>query len=174
MTFFGEERGLLGSRYYGQHPLVPIASTIAQLNLEQIGRTDATNGPQIKGANVTGFDFSTIPAILAESAKAAGIRIWKDEKSSDPFFNRSDNQSLADLGIPAHTLSVAYDFPDYHKVTDTADKINYDNMVLVDRAVALGLLKIASNKEPPTWNESHPGAHKYVEAERKLHPAPSN
>lgn len=174
ITFFGEERGLLGSRYYGQHPLVPIASTIAQLNLEQIGRTDASNGPQIKGANVTGFDFSNLPAILADAAQPAGIRIWKDATSSDAFFGRSDNQSLADLGIPAHTLSVAYEFPDYHKVTDTADKIDYDNMALVDRGIALGLLKIASAAEPPKWNESYAPAQKYVEAGRKLHPAPTN
>ena len=174
MTFFGEERGLLGSRYYGQHPLVPIASTIAQLNLEQIGRTDASNGPQVKGANLTGFDFSSLPAILAVAAQTAGVRIWKDATSSDAYFGRSDNQTLADLGIPAHTLSVAYDFPDYHKVTDTADKIDYANMATVDRAITLGLLRLASEAEPPKWNESYAPARKYVEAGRKLHPASSN
>ena len=169
MTFFGEERGLWGSRYYGQHPLVPIASTIAQLNLEQIGRTDATNGPQVKGANITGFDFSNMPAVLADAALLAGVRIWKDTSSSDAYFGRSDNQTLADLGIPAHTLSVAYDFPDYHKVTDTADKIDYDNMATVDRALALGLLKLASEPAPPNWNESYAPATRYAEAYRKLH-----
>ncbi len=174
MTFFGEERGLVGSRYYGQHPLVPVASTIAQLNLEQLGRTDASNGPQVKGANVTGYDFSNLPAILAEAAQPAGVRIWKDEQMSDRYFGASDNQSLADLGIPAHTLSVAYQYPDYHKVTDTADKIDYENMATVNRAIALGLLRLASEAAPPKWNESYAPAQKYVEAERKLHPAPTN
>ena len=173
MTFFGEERGLLGSRYYGQHPLVPTASTIAQLNLEQIGRTDASNGPQIKGANLTGFDFSSLPVILTEAAQGVGVRIWKDDKASDAYFGRSDNQALADLGIPAHTLSVAYDFPDYHKVTDTADKIDYTNMAIVDQAIALGLLKLASDEPPPQWNESYAPAHKYAEAAHKLHAAPT-
>lgn len=174
ITFFGEERGLLGSRYYGRHPLVPLASTIAQLNLEQLGRTDASNGPQVKGANLTGYDFSNLPAILAEAAQPAGVRIWKDASSSDAYFGQSDNQSLADLGIPAHTLSVAYQYPDYHKVSDTADKIDYDNMALVDRGIALGLLKLASAAEPPKWNETYAPAQKYVEAGRKLHPAPTN
>ena len=174
MTFFGEERGLLGSRYYGQHPLVPISATIAQLNLEQIGRTDAANGPQIKGANLTGFDFSSVPGTLAEAAQIAGVRIWKDASSSDAYFGRSDNQTLADLGVPAHTLSVAYDFPDYHKVTDTADKLDYVNMATVDRAIAIGLLQLASEAPPPYWNESYAPARKYVEAARKLHAAPSN
>ena len=171
MTFFGEERGMLGSRYYGAHPLVPVASTIAQLNLEQMGRTDATNGPQIKGANLTGFDFSDISQTLADAAATIGVRIWKDAASSDAFFGRSDNQTLADLGIPAHTISVAYDFPDYHKVTDTADKLDYDNMATVDRALALGLLRLASDAPPPRWNESYAPASKYVEAARKLRTA---
>jgi Zn-dependent M28 family amino/carboxypeptidase len=174
LTFFGEERGLLGSRYYGQHPLVPITATIAQLNLEQIGRTDASNGPQVKGANLTGFDFSDLPATLAASAQLAGVRIWKDADSSDAFFGRSDNQTLADLGVPAHTLSVAYEFPDYHRVTDTADKIDYANMAIVDRAIALGLLKLASDADPPKWNEAYAPARKYVEAAHKLHAASGN
>jgi Zn-dependent M28 family amino/carboxypeptidase len=174
ITFFGEERGLLGSRYYGQHPLVPVAATIAQLNLEQIGRTDASNGPQIKGANLTGYDMTNLPTILAQSAQLAGVRIWKDASSSDAYFGRSDNQSLADLGVPAHTLSVAYDFPDYHKVSDTADKIDYANMAIVDRAVALGLLTVANSVEAPKWNETYGPAQKYVEAARKLHAAPGN
>jgi Zn-dependent M28 family amino/carboxypeptidase len=173
MTFFGEERGLLGSKYYGQHPLVPLSSTIAQINLEQMGRTDASNGPQIKGANLTGFDMSNLPEILARAAEAQGVRIWKDEASSDRYFGLSDNQSLADLGIPAHTVSVAYQFPDYHKVSDTADKIDYENMAAVDRAIALGLLKIANDSGAPIWNESYAPAQKYVEAARKLHAAPS-
>ena len=173
MTFFGEERGLLGSRYYGQHPLVPVAETIAQLNLEQIGRTDATNGPQIKGANLTGYDMTDLPTTLAKAAQLAGVRIWKDAASSDAYFGRSDNQSLADLGVPAHTLSVAYDFPDYHKVSDTADKIDYANMAVVNRGLALGLLEVAASKIPPKWNETYTPAQKYVEAARKLRAASS-
>ena len=138
ILFFGEERGLWGSRYYAAHPLVPPAQTIAQLNLEQVGRTDASDGPQIKTASITGYDFSDVPGILADAAQAAGVKVYKNPQNSDAYFSRSDNQSLADLGIPAHTLCVAYDFPDYHKVSDSWEKIDYDNMAAVDRAVALG------------------------------------
>ncbi len=169
LTFFGEESGMLGSRYYAEHPLVPAAQTIAQLNLEQLGRTDASNGPQLKDANLTGYDFSNLPEILAEAAALAGVRIWKDDAGSDPFFARSDNASLAALGIPAHTLSVAYEFPDYHKVGDSWDKIDYDNMAVVDRAIALGLMRLASDEAPPVWNSSYPAAVKYAEAAKKLH-----
>jgi hypothetical protein len=170
MTFFGEERGLVGSRYYGRHPLVPLEKTVADLNLEQIGRTDATDGPQIGTASITGFDFSELPGILADAGKIAGIKVYKNEQASDPYFARSDNQALADVGIPAHTLCVAFDYPDYHKVGDHWDKVDYANMAKVDRSVALALLHVASDAPPPKWNEGNPKAKKYVDAAKKLHP----
>ncbi len=170
ILFYGEERGLWGSRYYAAHPLVPPAQTIAGLNLEQVGRTDAAEGPQIKTASITGYDFSDVPAILADAAQAAGITVYKNPKNSDAYFSRSDNQSLADLGIPAHTLCVAYEFPDYHKVSDSWEKIDYDNMAAVDRAVALGMLRLASEAAPPQWNEQYPPARRYAEAGHRLRP----
>jgi hypothetical protein len=170
MTFFGEERGLVGSRYYGRHPLVPLEKTIADLNLEQIGRTDASDGPQIGTASITGFDFSELPGILADTGKIACIKVYKNEQASDAYFARSDNQALADVGIPAHTLCVAFDYPDYHKVSDHWEKVDYANMAKVDRAVALALLQVASDAPPPKWNESNPKAKKYVDAAKKLHP----
>jgi hypothetical protein len=170
ILFFGEERGLWGSHFYAAHPLVPPARTIAQLNLEQVGRTDASDGPQIKTASITGYDFSDVPSILADAAQAAGVKVYKNPENSDAFFGRSDNQSLADLGIPAHTLCVAYDFPDYHKVSDSWEKIDYDNMATVDRAVALGMLRLASDAAPPQWNEQYAPARRYVDAARRLHP----
>jgi len=170
ILFFGEERGLWGSRFYAAHPLVSPAQTIAQLNLEQVGRTDAADGPQIKTASITGYDFSDVPTILADAAQAAGVTVYKNPQNSDAYFSRSDNQSLADLGIPAHTLCVAYDFPDYHKVTDSWDKIDHDNMAAVDRAVALGMMKLASSEAPPKWNEEYAPARRYVDAARRLHP----
>jgi Zn-dependent M28 family amino/carboxypeptidase len=170
ILFFGEERGLWGSHFYAAHPLVPPAQTIAQLNLEQVGRTDASDGPQIKTASITGYDFSDVPTTLADAAQAAGVKVYKNPQNSDAYFGRSDNQSLADLGIPAHTLCVAYDFPDYHKVSDSWEKIDYDNMAAVDRAVALGMLRLASDEAPPKWNEQYAPARRYVDAARRLHP----
>lgn len=170
MLFFGEEPGLWGSRFYARHPLVPPAQTVAGLNLEQVGRTDDSEGPQVRTATITGYDFSDLPGILADAAQTAGIRVYKHPKNSDGYFGRSDNQSLADLGIPAHTLSAAFEFPDYHKVSDTWDKIDYENMTAIDRAVALGMLRLASDAAPPKWNEAYPPARRYAEAGRRLHP----
>jgi hypothetical protein len=169
VLFFGEEPGLWGSRYYARHPLVPPASTIADVNLEQVGRTDSYDGRQIRTASITGFDFSDLPKILEQEAELAGVRVYKNPQASDAFFARSDNQSLAELGIPAHTLCVAFNFPDYHKVSDNWEKIDYANMAAVDRAVALGILHLASDVPPPQWNESYQASQKYAEAAHKLH-----
>ena len=169
ITFFGEELGLLGSRYYGRHPLVPLARTVAQLNLEQIGRTDDSEGPQVGTLAVTGFDYSDVGTTLKRAGEAAGIKVYKHPTNSDAFFSRSDNQSLADAGVPAHTLSVAYEFSDYHAVGDEWPKVDFANMERVVRAVALAALMIADNTREPRWNEQNPRAAQYVEAWKKLH-----
>ena len=166
VAFTGEELGLRGSRYYGEHPLVPIEHTVAQINMEQIGRTDDSEGPQVGTAAVTGFDFSDVGAILKAAGEAAGVRVYKHPTNSDSFFSRSDNQSLADKGVPAHTLGVSFMFPDYHAVGDHWEKIDYANMEKVVRTVALGVLSIADGAMEPKWNEANPKTARYVEAWR--------
>jgi peptidase M28-like protein len=168
ILFCGEEKGLRGSRYYAAHPLVPLAKTIAHLNLEQVGRTDATEGMKVGVANVTGFDFSSMIPVLVDAGRRAGVKILKDEMSSDKYFNRSDNGPIARTGIPAHTLSVAYDFPDYHGTGDEWQKIDYDNMSKVDQAVGIAMLNLASTLTPPKWNANYPAAQQYIDAAKKL------
>ena len=167
LTFFGEEKGLLGSRYYGRHPVFPIEKTVAHVNLEQVGRTDDTEGAQVNAASLTGFDFSDVGPILAEAGARIGIRIFKHPRNSDAFFGRSDNQALADLGVPAHTLCVAYVYPDYHGLADHWEKVDYANMAQVNRAVALGLLALAERREEPAWNPMNPRAESYRQAWEK-------
>ncbi|WLI89028.1 M28 family peptidase [Massilia sp. R2A-15] len=162
MTVFGEEHGMVGSRYYGAHPLVPVERTVAGINLEQVGRTDDDEGEQKLSAGVTGFDFSEVGAILRQAGEQTGIRIWKHPVNSDRYFALSDNQALANHGIPSHTVSVAYSYPDYHRATDHADKIDYDNMAAVDRAMALGISMIANNPKAPAWDTANPKAADYL------------
>lgn len=169
MTVFGEEHGLVGSRYYGAHPLVPVADTVADINLEQVGRTDDSEGPQVRAAAITGADYSEVADVLRKAGEQTGIRMTKHQVNSDRYFAFSDNQALADLGVPAHTISVAYDFADYHGAADTWDKIDYANMAAVDRAVALAVWTIANHPVAPRWNTSNPKTAKYVEAARRLH-----
>jgi hypothetical protein len=168
MTVFGEEHGLVGSRYYGAHPLVPVANTVADINLEQVGRTDDSEGPQVRAVAVTGADYSAVWDVLRRAGEASGTRVIRHPVNSDRYFAASDNQALADLGVPSHTISVAYEFPDYHGAADTWDKIDYDNMAAIDRTVALAILAIANDPQAPRWNAANPKTGKYVEAARKL------
>ena len=169
MTFFGEERGLLGSRYYAAHPAVPIAKTIADINLEQVGRTDDTEGARVAAVSMTGFDFSDLGAMLQSAGNAVGVTVSKHPRNSDAFFAASDNQALADLGIPAHTICTAFIFPDYHRPGDHWDKVDYDNMAKVDRMVALGLIMLADSPTEPHWNADNPKAARYLEAWKARH-----
>ena len=169
IALFGEELGLLGSQYYGRHPLFPLAKTIGDINLEHMGRTDSSEGPKLASASFTGFDYSGLPGVFEKAGEQVGVKVYKDNKRSDPFFARSDNQALADLGIPAHTICVAFEFPDYHGVGDEWQKLDYENMAKVDRMVALGVVMLADTDSPPKWNESDAKAKKYVDAWRALH-----
>ena len=164
MTFFGEEKGLIGSKYYGAHPIFPIEKTVAGINIEQVGRTDDSEGAQVASVGVTGFDFSDVGAIIKAAGVKTGINVWKHPVNSDRYFGASDNKALAEQGIPAHTISVAYGFPDYHGVGDEASKIDYENMAKVDRAVALAVWTIANDAQAPKWDASNPNATPYLNA----------
>ena len=153
IAYFGEERRMVGSRYYARNPLFPIDKTYAQVNLEQIGRTDDSEGPRVKAATITGWDRSQVGAILAAAALPLGVRFYKHEKYSEEFFTMSDNEALAKLGVPAHTLSVAYEFPDYHAAGDDADKLDYSNMALISRAVRAGVTALANRRLKLTVRE---------------------
>ncbi|MBN9661263.1 MAG: M28 family peptidase [Acidobacteria bacterium] len=169
MTYFGEEKGLFGSRFYGSHPVFPLTKTVANLNFEHMGRTDDTEGDRTGKITASGFDYTSLGEVLKEAGKATGIEAWKHDTNSDEFFGRSDNQSLADSGVPAITVAVSWIFPDYHRPGDHWEKINYPNMEKEVRTCALAVERIGNSTEPVKWNESNSKTSKYVEAWRKLH-----
>ncbi|HTA43549.1 MAG TPA: M28 family peptidase [Bryobacteraceae bacterium] len=165
MTFFGEEEGLLGSYYYAHSPLVPLAKTVADVNLEQMGRTDEQSGTRLLSFTFTGPSYSNLPAIMSAAAKTEGIGTWQLQ-DADAYFSRSDNYAFALRGMIAHTIAVAAEFPDYHGPGDKADKIDYANMAKVDRGVAAGVLRIADDPAPPRWSDAK-GAATYRAAAEK-------
>ena len=133
MTFCGEELGLLGSRYYTEHPVVPLKQTIADINLEQVGRSD---GDIARGsASLTGFGFTNLGALFEHAAASYGIRIYRD-KRGDKYFPASDNYSFAKYGVPDSTLCTAFEFPDYHGLKDEWGKIDYFQMADLDKLTA--------------------------------------
>ena len=160
MTFFGEERGELGSAYYIAHPLFPISATVADFNLEQVGRTDELdNGKTVKRVNslsITGFDYSDVTGYLVRAGKQLGVTVYKDGQASDQYFQASDNAAFAEAGVPAHSITVAFDFADYHGVGDEWRKIDYQNMARVDRVIALAAFGVANAAKAPEWSPTNP------------------
>jgi len=169
VALFGEEIGEIGSLFYVRHPLFPLAKTIADVNLEQLGRTDDSEGPKVGMFNLTGFDYTTMAHAFQKAAEDAGVRAVKDEKNSDSYFGRSDNARFADAGVPSTTVSVAYMFPDYHAVGDEWPKLDYENMAEVDCALALAAFRLADSADAPAWNAANPRTARYVKAREESH-----
>lgn len=169
LLYFGEEKGLVGSRYYARHPLFPLERTVANLNFEQMGRTDDNAGSRAGKLTASGFDYTTLGELLTQAGEETGVDASKDGANSDSFFARSDNQALADAGVPAITVSVAWTFPDYHRPGDEWDRLDYANMERAVRTCALAVWRAANADSAPAWIESHPSVRRYVEAARRLH-----
>lgn len=151
LVFFfatGEEIGLVGTDHYLDHPLVPLGSTVCNLNFEMIGRPDELAGGPGK-LWLTGDERSTLGAAFRE----LGLSIVADPRPSERFFERSDNIAFARRGIVAQTLS-SYDLhDDYHRVTDEADKLDYAHMEAAIRASFEAARALADGRIEPRWLE---------------------
>ncbi len=168
LAFFGEEKGLLGSAYYAAHPLVPLERTVADLNLEHLGRTDSTERNKAGTASLTGYDYSDLAAVFEEAGRATGIEVYKDDRRSDAFFADSDNYPLAAVGVVAHTVCVVFeDFADYHGPGDEWPKIDFANMTRTVRMVGAALLMVADSEQEPRWRADASPAAPYRAAWRR-------
>lgn len=139
----GEEVGMLGTRWYLEHPVVPLDSTVAGLFVEMIGRPDALAG----GAGrvwLTGSERSSVSQIL----QRAGVPIIADPRPDQDFFNRSDNTPFALRGIPAHALSSFGVHADYHQPSDEVERIDWDHMTRVIQATVDGVRALADGPRP--------------------------
>jgi hypothetical protein len=126
----GEEHGLHGSRFYAENPLFPIANTIANINIDMIGRRGYGKEDNNNYVYVIGSDrLSTDLHRISEEANTKYIGMELDYKYNDlndpnRFYYRSDHYNFAKKGIPAiFYFNGVHD--DYHKATDTPDKIDY-------------------------------------------------
>jgi hypothetical protein len=131
IAFTGEEMGLLGTRWYLANPTYPLDAMVAQFQIEMTGRPDSLAGGPGK-AWLTGYERSTMGDMLRDH----GIPIVPDPRPEQNFFMRSDNIAFARAGIPAHTLSSFNLHTDYHRPSDTADRVDYEHMTEVIRAAA--------------------------------------
>lgn len=141
----GEERGLVGTRWFLKHPLVPLDSIVANLEIEMIGRPDGLLGPG--RAWLTGYDRSTMGAIF----HAAGLDIAPDPRPLQRFFQRSDNIAFARRGIPAHTLSSFGLHGDYHRPSDEFDRIDLPHFTSVIQTAIAAVKLLANTDTLPAW-----------------------
>ena len=145
VTTTGEEGGLVGTNWYLEHPVRPLAAMSSNLEIEMIGRPDSLAGPT-GYAWLTGFERST----MGESFAAAGLHISPDKRLEQSFFTRSDNIAFARRGIPAHTLSSFNLHTDYHTATDDVAKVDFVHMAAVINAGAKAV-EILANGPAPQW-----------------------
>ena len=150
----GEEEGLWGSEYYSEHPAFPLDKTTVDLNIDMIGRIDPhrTKGDSTNYVYVVGDDkLSTDLKPISESQNKQHTKLELDYKFNDPsdpqrIYYRSDHYNFARKGVP---IIFYFDgiHKDYHRPTDTPDKINYDIMEKRARLVFYTAWEMANRKE---------------------------
>ncbi len=134
MTVSGEEKGLWGSQYYSDHPIYPLDKTTVDLNIDMVGRVDTerTTGDTLNYVYVIGHDkLSSDLQKINEAANRKSSNITLDYKFDDPedknrIYYRSDHYNFARKGVPILFFYDGMLKADYHKPTDTVDKINFD------------------------------------------------
>jgi hypothetical protein len=155
MTVSGEEKGLLGSRYYTNHPIFPLEKTTVDLNTDMIGRIgkeylkdkDSTNYVYVIGDDKLSTDLTPITDEVNNLyTKIKLDRKYNDLKDPNMFYYRSDHFNFADKGVP-----VIFYFngthADYHRPTDTPDKINYPLMALRAQLIFHTAWKMANRND---------------------------
>jgi hypothetical protein len=148
LTVSGEEKGLWGSRYFSEHPTVPLSRIVADLNMDMIGRNWPDTIVAIgKEHSDLGTTLNRVNAAHPELGMTAIDDIWPAEQ----FYFRSDHYNFARKGVP-----ILFFFngvhPDYHQVTDSPDKINGEKEARVLQLIFYLGQEIANAPARPKWN----------------------
>jgi len=147
----GEEKGLLGSRFWAENPTVPIDRVVANLNADMVGR----NAPDTVIA--IGAEYSSVGTLteaIASTRADLGLVVAPDPDPSENAFFRSDHVSFVREGVPAVFLTT-WLHEDYHSPSDEVDAIDADKLARIARLAFWVGWEVAESVEPPTWN---PGA----------------
>jgi hypothetical protein len=133
MPVSGEEKGLLGSEYYSDHPVFPLEATVADLNIDMIGRTDSAHAGKDPYVYIIGSDrlSSELHAVNEQANRNyCGLQLdytYNAEDDPNRFYYRSDHYNFARKGIPSiFYFSGVHE--DYHKPTDDVEKIQFDRL----------------------------------------------
>ncbi|WP_207895811.1 M28 family peptidase [Hymenobacter gummosus] len=157
----GEERGLLGSDYYTGHPVLPLAQTVTDLNIDMIGRTDPRHSPTDRYIYLIGSDkLSSQLHALSETANDRYVRLKLDYFYNDPndqehLYYRSDHYNFARHGIPVIFYTSGL-HSDYHKATDDVEKIEFDKLAERARLVFYTAWEVANREQRPVVDSNKP------------------
>ena len=147
VAFTAEEVGGFGAQYFSKQfdPL----TVKAMFNLEMIG-TESKWGKN--SAYITGYEKTNMGEILQKNLEGTAFKFYPDPYTDQNLFYRSDNATLARLGVPAHTISTSKmdSEPNYHKPSDEFATLDMDNMNEIIKAIALSSQTIISGKDTPT------------------------
>jgi Peptidase family M28 len=160
----GEEKGLLGSRYYVSHPVFPLNRSTAMFQMDMIGRNEDHPGDRsqqvpeersqdnINSLNVLGTAFSPdLKTIISRVNNQVGLALhFRYDFAAEDLMRRSDQWSFLQKGIPALFFFAGL-HPDYHTPRDTPDKINYAKLEKAARLVYLTAYQLATSQTKPQF-----------------------
>jgi Zn-dependent M28 family amino/carboxypeptidase len=151
ILFTGEEKGLLGSKYYVENPVLPLHQMVYCFNSDNAGYNDTSL------ATIVGLSRTTASEHIKSAATAFGITAIDDPAGEQGLFDRSDNVNFANKGIPAPTFSLGFTAFNgdvtkyYHKPGDEANTLDYDYLLKFFQAYVLAGRNIANDPATPVW-----------------------
>jgi Zn-dependent M28 family amino/carboxypeptidase len=145
-AFTAEEIGGYGSRFFSKQ--FDPSKVMAMFNIEMIG-TESKWGKN--SAYITGFEKTNMGTILQHNLEGSNFTFYPDPYTKENLFYRSDNATLARLGVPAHTISTSKmdSEPNYHRPSDEISTLDIQNMTEIIKAIALSSRSIVSGKDTP-------------------------
>ena len=139
-TFWGEEKGLLGSKAFAKQPPWPLDNIVANINLEMVGRPEPDAREKIW---MTGWKHSNLGELMNTGATRAGVEVFNRQDIGEMLYTRSDNQSFVQMGVVAHSFSAGSLHSDYHQPSDEWSKLDIAHMTKVIQGLFAGTLYLA-------------------------------
>ncbi len=159
-----EELGLLGSKHYALNPVFDLNKTVAMIQMDMIGRNEQRPGDPADGQEEEKDENNTNTLSIAGSAFSPELKQWFEtcnrrtgltlryryDSGQENLLKRSDHWCFLKAGIPTVFLFTGF-HPDYHRPSDTADKINYEKMERIVRLLYLSAWELADQTSPPRF-----------------------
>ncbi|HCX21750.1 MAG: hypothetical protein CMB80_24045 [Flammeovirgaceae bacterium] len=160
-----EEKGLLGSRWYAEHPVIPLEKTVYDLNTDTGGYNDVTK------VTVVGFNRTSVTSLFTKAASAFGLEAIDDPLPEENYYDRSDNVSFASKGVPAVSFDPGYTEMNeeitkyYHQPSDEAHTLDYDYLTKYAKSYIYAVTLIGNFEGDLFWTAGD----KYEQAGKELY-----